>query len=547
MSHWPWSELGLRETSDRGEIRRAYSAKLKLLDLDNQIDAYADLRDARDEALYRADQLAARGNDDCDLGIGSLDDDPPAQGPIDTDYTAPEEDEDGFEWEIDLDELLRGSDHANPAAMPYDTGPVEFGARGSSASLHGGPPPGWSELSGLLFPGGEHSAEAFTIADFEAAEAALAQVIGSAEAGDIVQHDAIENNLAEMLAQGWPRSAPLVTTANDVFHWLGEKGTLDERAPLVFLNARIEGMRFHDAVEQPGHAFHAAWTELSRPGKPRFLDRLKVRRDDALDLVATIRRHFPELETLLNEERVAYWTREAPAWGTWIVQRIIIVLVVIQALAFCGRNNDSEDDPRITIDMNQGRDTAAVAAFGEGFSFADIEAADPAFAESFRLATGKAGGASQYGDPRAFVRRQILAARKTADFETLLKIQQQQIDWLRIANQQGHAACMAVLSGSFSSSFADKTMSDLEREQRFARQLLEKKLLNAKPVEGEYSYEIPGWLVEQARQRSGLSMEDFRTSLGNPEDANRCLVQRVLIERALSAPSRVPLETLRGL
>lgn len=547
MSHWPWSELGLRETSDRGEIRRAYSAKLKLLDLDNQIDAYADLRDARDEALYRADQLAARGNDDGDLGLGSLDDDPPAHGPTDTEYTTPEEDEDGFEWEIDLDELLRGIDHANPAAMPYDTGPVEFGARGSSASLHGGPPPGWSELSGLLFPGGEHSAEAFTIADFEAAEAALAQVIGSAEAGDIVQHNAIENNLAEMLAQGWPRSAPLVTTANDVFHWLGEKGTLDERAPLVFLNARIEGMRFHDAVEQPRHAFHAAWSELSRPGKPRFLDRLKVRRDDALDLVATIRRHFPELETLLNEERVAYWTRKAPAWGTWIVQRIIIVLVVIQALAFCGRNNDSEDDPRITIDMGEGRDTAAVAAFGEGFSFADIAAADPAFAESFRLATGKAGGASQYGDPRAFVRRQILAARKTADFETLLEIQQQQIDWLRIANQQGHAACMAVLSGSFSSSFADKTKSDLETEQRFARELLEKKLLNAKPVEGEYSYEIPGWLVEQARQRSGLSMEDFRKSLGNPEDANRCLVQRVLIERALSAPSRVPLETLRGL
>lgn len=528
MSQWPWSELGLRETSDRAEIRRAYAARLKQLDLDRQIDEYANLREARDTALYLAQQLSEREAAD-DSGLGSLDDDDDAL------------DDEDFDWEIDFDEF----DQRDLATTAYDTGPVEFGGAGESQSA--GRPDGWDELSDLLFPDGEHSAEGFTIAEYENAEAALARLIAAAEAGDIVQHDAIENNLAEMLAQSWPRSAPLVTSANDVFHWLGEKGSLDERAPLVFLNARIEGMRFHDAVEQPGHQFHVAWNELSRPGKPNILDRFKVKRADVVDLVATIRKHFPELETLLNEERVEGWTREAPGWGSWVVQRLIILLVMFQLVAFCTKSNDREQDPRISIDLTEGRDTAAAAAFGAGFTFADIKAADSQFAENFRKATGKSEGAALYGDPRAYVRQQMLAARQTADFEMLIKIQQQQMEWLRMASKHGRQSCKAVLDGSFANGFPGTTETDKEREQRFARDLLEAKLLNAKVKTGEYSYEVPGWLVEQAQERSGLSMDDFRKSLGNPEDTNRCLVQRVLIERALSAPSRVPIETLRGL
>ena len=34
MSGFPWNVLGIGETSDKGEIRRAYSARLKALDLD---------------------------------------------------------------------------------------------------------------------------------------------------------------------------------------------------------------------------------------------------------------------------------------------------------------------------------------------------------------------------------------------------------------------------------------------------------------------------------------------------------------------------------
>ena len=77
--------------------------------------------------------------------------------------------------------------------------------------------------------------------------------------------------------------------------------------------------------------------------------------------------------------------------------------------------------------------------------------------------------------------------------------------------------------------------------------MLEKKLLTTPSINGSTTYQIPGWLVDAARRDTGLSEARFSEILQDPEDSERCGVQIALIENMLSAPSRVPIETLRGL
>ena len=54
MSAWPWSVLGIAATRDTGAVRKAYADALRALDLDKEVRAYAELRQARDEALWLA-------------------------------------------------------------------------------------------------------------------------------------------------------------------------------------------------------------------------------------------------------------------------------------------------------------------------------------------------------------------------------------------------------------------------------------------------------------------------------------------------------------
>jgi len=46
----------------------------------------------------------------------------------------------------------------------------------------------------------------------------------------------------------------------------------------VFLNQRLNGMRFHEKVQVPDHPLHKALAGFSRPGRAGVLDRLRVKR-----------------------------------------------------------------------------------------------------------------------------------------------------------------------------------------------------------------------------------------------------------------------------
>lgn len=548
MSGFPWSVLGIEETREKSAIRKAYSVKLKAMNLDEQVQDYAQLREARDLALRLAAQPPVQStsfeDDDDDWYDDEWDIGAPAG--IEQPRFDPE---DEFGWEIRPDELSREAlvgDMGDPGVSGSELG---FPAPSAPPVR----PDGWDELRAVLYPDGEYSPEGLALEEYRQAEAALDRLIAAAEDGDIAFHDRIDHALSELLASAWPRSAPLVERANRSFRWLGAAGDLDERYALQFLNARIEGMRFHEEVMDAGHPLHKAWVELSQPGKSNILDRLRIKRGDIDRVLFTVRTQFPELEALLDEERVASWEKPANETVSWIVQRLFIVFVIAQALRFCVFDDDrrpdfgAQSEASIEELRKEGLDTASATAFGAGTSFADVEASDPEFAASFERFLGPVQGAALYGDPRQFVRQKILFARQSAEFDMLVAIQAQQLDWLQAARKEGGESCAAVLDASFRSGGPRMTQEQLDAEQELARRLLDAKLLNVEPKTGEFSYSVPGWLIDQARGSVGLSREDFVKVMQNPSHSDRCRVQTALISYMLTAPARVPLETLRGL
>lgn len=65
MADWPWSALGIGETSDKEAIRAAYAARKAELDKAMQISAFARLTEAREKALFLASEMlreAERGH-----------------------------------------------------------------------------------------------------------------------------------------------------------------------------------------------------------------------------------------------------------------------------------------------------------------------------------------------------------------------------------------------------------------------------------------------------------------------------------------------------
>ena len=530
MTGFPWTVLAIGQTTDTTAIRRAYAERLKAMDLDRQIAEYDMLRRARDEALRLAANPA--GQED-GFGLGSLDDEE-----IAATVTDDNDADDGFEWEICAADLM-----AEEVTSPADV----------SARAEGPPrdaiPDGWTELAAILFPDGLPSEEALTFGEAEDAEAALARLIASAETRDLEHHAAIDHNLAEMLAGAWPRSAPVVDMASNAFHWLEEAGGLDERPALRFLNARTKGMRFHDAVLVKEHPLHKAWIELSTPGKVTWFRKMKTKHEDITDLLAIIRSRFPELESLLDAERIQSWETPSSDMVSRGVQWLFIAFLVIQALRFCAFGGEGIDPEGVEDGAETARleamDTASKTAFGATYSW--VRTADEDVASAFEASLGPVSGATLYGDPRAFVRQRLLAARQRLAFVDLVQVQTVHLGWLKSAWEKGEGVCKAVLDGSFSAGDPGVTQDSLEKEQALARRLLEGGFLRGSAPTGEQSFSIPPWLGEAALRDSGLPADTFAAALQDPAHASRCAVEIALLDNALKAPSRVPIETLRGL
>ena len=548
MSHWPWSVLGIEPTDDKGAIRKAYADKLKSLDIDNEINAYSDLRQARDSAL-------------ANVGYNVPGDD---EGDVSDDYSYDYDDADDFNIEFSAADLRDfGFDIlGTPSLDSFGQGHVPQSSPDLTA-IDGGAPESTlgtadKDLARLLFPAGEHSDDAMEWAEFEEAKTALATILDHAGQVDIQTEQAIDYWLSDILAEAWPRSAPLVEQASERFGWMSEQGRLSERPALAWLNARLGGMRFHEAVQRPGHPHFPAWKYLSDPGTYRWWHRVHVSGDKASAFISEIRAGYPEIESYLEPRKVAAMEEGVTGFVPGLIRLLFVLFVLTIPLRYCAGLMGPPDAPpdiesafALSDAAQEEAESIVDELFGEAATLAQVESQNDLIAKRIKvsamiLSSNVDVFPNAHQGPETLVRGLILHAVSKAEFRELVAIKQLKLDLLRVARGVGDDACVQFILGGELDPAATLNEAIRERERVLARSLLEQGLLVPEDnPDSSAQASVPGPVVGEVMQSTGLSQDAVGKALGDAEASGACDVQIALYEAMLRQPGKMPIELLR--
>ncbi len=567
--------LGLRAGADVPAIRKAYAALYKAMDPDADPEGYARLRQARDIALRAAKVAAA----------------PPPQQPVEaTDVPEETAAHPAEPWlygaptlahpqAADLPLLNAGAvPHAEPAVLTPQ--PIHAPATPVAAlRALAGPPliesaqPLCADVGYLAHPDADlarllHDPEAelgpLTDEQEAFAQRCLRVLLAEAATADLTRHARIEDWLADLLAETWPRSAPLLRPSAEAFGWENERGQITERPSIAWLNARLRGLRFQDKVTEPDHQLHKAWTELTRPGSATVIDRFRVKRAEINQLLEGVRKHFPELEHHFPRERVVSWGDGAAARGQGfgvfrifgtgftfnsgyaisVVVGLQILMAVLRGIApdpvappanvFGPPAALASPDPQfITI-----RDRALAEVFGQGTTIERLREQQASLASDFedRIRASRREGRSEVGvmaDVLEYVRLRAQLDGRNAQGPILRKTVALRLAMLDNASKQSPDLCMRVLKME---KMQDLVVPDeiRTRERALAAEMVEKGLLAAPKPPTVTSARIPGALIGKVITVTGLPEKRVRDAISNSgSPSDQCKVTRALLRAAL--------------
>lgn len=571
---FPWSLLGIAATGDVKMIRKAYADRIKAMDLDADVEGYAALREARDAALryaskrQQAPSKPAQALDKPDEAEppatraatpwphaapdlpGTWQPDPalcvsPASPPVD--YLA--DARPGLTFRAASAAEAPGPAIPLPACDPLAPPHLPGHAETPALALTPGETP-FDRLAALLLPA--EAPESAAMSDVEEREALrrLRAVLDEAARSDIARHHQIESWLAGLLAEAWPRSAPLLEEATAAFGWEREWGKVDARGPVDYLGSRLRGYRFQQKVLLPDHRFHKAWKELSRPGRAGPFKFLRVGRGQVEGLLAGIRKHFPEVEEHLDEQRVASWEQGGAVSPTTAAYLIVFGLMVLGAVA---RNfGDSPPPPApppiVSQETAETPDSATVSAaveaaladnFGPEVDSNWLWMHQPDLAQTI---TANARYSLQQGEDSAAVMRKVTEIVRErvysegrlldgADFETTMRLR---LGQLRAARASGASACVELMDSSWLDGTIPVPDTLRAQERRFAAALARQGLLKAPERREATSARVPGELVGQVMEATRLSEKQVAAAMrGDGSEANRCAVAIALLEATL--------------
>ena len=569
--------LGLAKGADVAAIRKAYAALFKAMDVDADPEGYARLRQARDVAL-RAAKLAA-------APPPALAEEPEAAEEAAAEpaapwlYAAPAVTLPGV-GEVPL--LIAGHvPHPEAAAAAPQLAQVPDTSDAARRALAGPPVihrtgPVRADVGYLARPDVDlarllHDAEA-DLAPLDDAGAAFAlrcldALLAEAASANLTRHGQIEDWLADLLADTWPRSAPLLRPAAEAFGWENERGQINERPSIGWLNMRLRGLRFQDKVAEPDHPLHKAWAELTRPGSATLIDKFRIKRADINQLLEGVRKHFPELEHHFARERVVSWGDGAAGGvgGGFGIFRIrgtgltfnggyaISVVVGLQVLmaVLRGLSPDpvvppanvfapppaylSSRDPH----FQKVRAAAVEEVFGKGKTIAWLLEKDPGLSGDFdrqimqAMLQKKADAEAIDGSIELLRNRAALAGlvAEGAILRDLARLRLAQTDVVR--KEGGSEACNRFLR---SGDFGGVTMPESVRvqERAVAMELVSDGSSKRPLPAGKRETSIPGALVGQVIKATGLPDDRVRAALQDKATpSERCTVIRALLAATL--------------
>ncbi|EJL31157.1 hypothetical protein [Novosphingobium sp. AP12] len=564
MSDFPWSALGIDATGDARAIRSAYAARIKSMDLDADVDGYALLRQARDQALRLAKGMAP----------------PPVEAEPDVEEGPIEPGEDSApptwrfsaltldgEWAADLalsapapaatDQLI---DRISPdlsakggpgsSILPANTDSfaaplLEGRADGGDVSQEALQSP-FARLSAMLDTSGPAGVAPMDRAEETRALTILRAVLDVVYHSNVTRQDEMEAWLLDMFVDAWPRSGPLVEEANTVFAWDREWDKVDARPAVAYLGTHLRAHRFHAKVQRPEHRFHKAWTELRRPGRAGPLRALSANGADVRQLLAGIRKRFPELEDHLDADRIASW-EGGSAWPT-----VAIALLALALLSFLASLGDSAPRPSSAPNIVGGTQFAAdmrtihaanveavAETFGAGHDPGWLRQQDSSLSVAIENLSRAAvqsgegnGGAANHAVE--FVRRRLyLNGRATTgeDFERTMRLR---LDLLKAAQAKDTATCLLYLNAGQLPAAVPVPWTVRTRERELAASFAERGLLGQPALSGPTTASVPGALVANVIAATKLPKADVAQAMqGKGPDTNRCAVSIALLKATL--------------
>jgi len=577
--------LGLAKGADVAAIRKAYAALFKAMDPDADPEGYARLRQARDVALRTAKLAAA----------------PPPL--LVEEPEAPAAEPSAAPWlyaapavtlpAADGVSLLNAGQVEHSEVAPLAPQAIHAPATPDAALIAlAGPPvlataePVRADVSYLARPDVDlarllHDDEADLAPLDDAGEAfarrCLAALLAEAATANLIRHAQIEDWLADLLAETWPRSAPLLCPAAEAFGWENERGQINERPSIAWLNARLRGLRFQDKVAEPDHPLHKAWAELTRPGSANMIDKLRVKRAEINQLLEGVRKHFPELEHHFARERVVSWgDGEARARGGFGVFRLFgtgftfnagyaisifvglqILMAVLRMVAPdpTGGRDPLFGPPTITASPDPTyaplRDKAVEEVFGKGKTIAWLREHQASLATNFEShieSARSAGGRDEAGiiaDPLEYVRRRVYYQGRNADVQTLREMTRVRLALYEVARKEDPDVCAHYLET------ADLTNIPVPepvraKERALAAQMVEKGILADSGETIPRQARIPGALIGEVIKATDLPEARVRAVLkGEGQPAERCAVIGNLLRAALDWPGKEQADILR--
>lgn len=554
--------LGLGKDADAPAVRRAYADRLRAMDPDADPAGFAALRDARDALL-----AAARNRADDPLPDPFAEAEPaPA---TEWAYAAPriERATPGLAAQVPdpADTAFytgKGGPSPEPAEVPLTVAPSPFTIPRLVDRL---PDAGeiladrgrWSALDSLLTAG--DVGVALTEAEVARATGHLAVVIRLIDGLPIGQSAEAEEALAQMLARGWPRSAPLLETAVGAFGWRGDPDQVKDRPAVAFLIARLNGLRFAEQVTDEDHPLHRAWTELSTPG---FKRSRRVSRDEIVRLLTRVRSDFPEVEHYLDPQRVGAWEKVLYApktnWIDTLIRRgsrsyivLVIGFAVLRMLAdFSGLDSTpTTQQPPMFALQQQVLDAASHRWFGADTDFAGLRKLAPLVA---RLVEHNAGGTT---DPEAADK----AMRSAVFLALALSVEHVDADRLRAvqtvrslafdaAADAGPGACVDFLKRGQLDDKVVMPQAVADAAVAQVRAIAATGLYDGNPESTQIRATIPATVVSAVIRDTGLSPTEVTAAFQRrASDDAQCAVMRALMAEALKLPGRAGDAILRTL
>ncbi len=260
MKQW-WQVLGVPRGSDRATIRRAYAARLKTTNPEDDAKGFMALREAYEQALRwvdydHFDNWDDDGEDEAGEVVAAVADDP--EPVLVTAHDAAP-----FEPSGPLP-----PDAAPTPAAPSD--PLEAARAADAAELERRLADLDAGLRGPWFK------------DRDAIRAAFDAVMGAPALMEIDRRAHTEYRLAALIADTIPRSDAILREAMAVFGWEGE----GNHPPAVWaLRARLDEWRLIASFGRGGHALQGGWRALTNGKSPGWLRRLAALRPGVADQV----------------------------------------------------------------------------------------------------------------------------------------------------------------------------------------------------------------------------------------------------------------------